>query len=415
MPKHAMTLILLAISTVCGCSSRSQNDTEDGAGFPTRNLSRVELPPDESQIEVRVVNRSDNGQRIKNILTEFRNGVTEWKFFRENETLELIVQHYPVGENTPENSKRRLRMTLVYDEDGKTLLYERAYREDGTAAVFGSRRADGNFRRENFFPDGKIPATIEIIDKSGLVLIEQIFKTDGMIDQVVRRDKRGNTVTEDYRENGTLETVTSRPRSNHGPVERTFFSESGLEVVLFVRFNSSSVHVRYYQNGEVVEERDVFRTGFVNVSTKDKKGNLLVRRYSGKPGSPNWADTRDLQLKGLQEHNGDGKLIREIKFHEDGRTPKEIRYPDTSNTIYKSLYKYFREDGTLEKEEYKESYNETRDEKEYTPEDNIREEIPEEYFDLPEREAPKLLSQMPEEANYGCENCCGEGCEYCMP
>lgn len=415
MHRNVLILSVVAISIVSGCSRSDKGDTDIGARFPSRNLSRLQLPPDQEQIEVRVVNRSADGKRVETIVTEFRDGVSEVKSFRENETLERIVQHYPV-DSASKSKKRSLRMTLIYDDDGETLLFERAYREDGTAAVFGSRRADGNYRRERFFEDGKRPSSVNIIHPSGLVLLEQIFKEDGMIDRVVRRDRRGNTITEKYRDDGTLETVTARPRSLYGPVERTFFSETGLEIVLFVRYSSSSLHVRYYQDGEVVEERDIFRTGFVNVSTRDKDGKLILRRYSGKPGSKNWADVQDLNLKGLVEHDKDGKVVREIKFHEDGRTPREIRYPeDGSSSVYKSLYKYFREDGTLEKEEFKENYNTTRDEKEYSREDDIREELPEEFFQVEERKSPELLSQMPEEPEYGCENCCGEGCEYCLP
>lgn len=418
MYRSSIFPLIVAISIVSGCGY--DGDRSSSQIFPTRNAIRLELPEEDEQIDFRFVNWAEDGSHVRTIVTEFKDGITETKYFRPDSTLDKITQFYPASDEEDaggSDGKRQLRISLVYDEDGKVLLYERAFQTDGKAAVFGSRRADGVFRRELFYEDGKNLHRLHFIDRSGLVLIEQIFGRDGIVDLVIRRDNRGNEATEEYREDGTLRYVTVRPRSKHGPVERSFFSTDGARLEMQVRYASGSIQVKYYENGKVVEERYVYQSGTASVSTWDKDGNKVTRRYSGKPDSNSWTDISGFELKGVTEYDGDTRVRREIEFHPDGKTPREVRYPDGPGTTYKTLYKYFREDGTLEKEEYKEDYKTTRDEKEYPVEDNIRETVPEEYFTPSGREAPELLSaaEMPEPPQYGCENCCGEGCEYCMP
>lgn len=418
MSRYAIFPLVAAISIVSGCGY--DGDRSSSQIFPTRNAIRLELPEEDEQIDFRFVNWAEDGSHVRTIVTEFKDGITETKYFRPDSTLDKITQFYPASDEEDaggSDGKRQLRISLVYDEDGKVLLYERAFQTDGKAAVFGSRRADGVFRRELFYEDGKNLHRLHFIDRSGLVLVEQIFGRDGIVDLVIRRDNRGNETTEEYREDGTLRYVTVRPRSKYGPVERSFFSADGIRLEMQVRYASGSIQVKYYENGKVVEERYVYQSGTASVSTWDKDGNKVTRRYSGKPDSNGWTDITGFELKGVTEYDGDTKVRREIEFHPDGKTPREVRYPDGPGTTYKTLYKYFREDGTLEKEEYKEDYKTTRDEKEYPVEDNIRETVPEEYFTPSGREAPELLSaaEMPEPPQYGCENCCGEGCEYCMP
>lgn len=422
MYRSSIFPLIVAISLVSGCGY--DGDRSSSQIFPARNAIRLELPEEDEQIDFRFVNWAEDGSHVRTIVTEFKDGITETKYFRPDSTLDKVTQFYPtesqeqdVGDANNTNKTRQLRISLVYDENGKVLLYERAFQPDGKAAVFGSRGADGNFRRELFYENGKSLHRLHFIDPSGLVLMEQIFGRDGIIELVIRRDKRGNEATEEYREDGTLCYVTVRPRSKYGPVERSFYSTDGARLEMQVRYASGSIQVKYYVSGKVVEERYVYQSGTASVTTWDSTGNKITRRYSGKPDSNDWTDITGFELKGVTEYDGDSKVRREIEFHPDGKTPREVRYPDGPGTTYKTLYKYFREDGTLEKEEYKEDYKTTRDEKEYPAEDEIRETVPEEYFTPSDRSSPELLSasEMPEPPQYGCENCCGEGCEYCMP
>lgn len=401
-------LLLVTISMVFGCGRKPDSSVQ----FPTKTQTRIVLPEDAANVIASYVFRSEDGTYDEKVLVEYRDGVSEQRLFRPDSTIRELRQWHPLEPGS--NSKnRQLKRVLLFDGNGKTVLFERVQRNDGTVEINGNRRSDGNFRREFFAEGSSRPNKILVVHPSGVNLLEQLYRPDGSIDKVVDRSKRGYTVTSVFREDGTLEYVISRPLSPYGPVEKSFYDSLGL-IELHVRYTSYSVHVQYYENGEVVEERDIMEAGTGKVTTYDKDGNKLVRSYKGKPKSPLWTDISDYKLHSITEYEGESKVKREIELHEDEKTPKVIKYPDGPGTYYKTLYKYFRPDGTLEKQEYKEDYKTIKDVKEFDVEDDIREEIPEQYFERSDRKPPSLLSVMPKYQDMGCENCCGEGCEYCM-
>ena len=408
MSKQALLLSTFAISLLLGCS---RDRTGDGnSTFPTRNQTRLLLHENDDEISFRFVHRSADKKRVEKIVTEFRDGVTEHRIFRPDTTLEKLKQHYPAS---APDKERQLRVFVLYDEDGKTVLYERVYQPDGSLAVVGSRGPEGNYRREHFFEGGKGLKKIELFNRWRRLLVEQFYREDGNYDRIVQYDGRRTTTTM-FREDGTLEHITVRTPGPYSPVDRTFFSPNGMVKLMRVRYNANSVHVTYFENGKEVETRNIYRSGTTTVVKLDKNGNKLIQVFDGDPDAKNWTNVSNRRLTRVTEYDGKTKVKRVIEFYEDGKTPKEVRLPDGHGSVYKTKYKYYRPDGTLKKEEYKEDYKTTKDEKEYTVEDDVREDIPDEFFELEDRKAPELLTKMPEEQPYGCEMCCGEGCENCM-
>ena len=404
MNKYCLLLVAAAISLVSGCGREEESDQ-----FPTRTQVRLVLPEDEKEIIAGYLVRSADGTYDEAVIVEFRDGVTEKRIFRSDKTLQELQQLHPAVEGVGED-ERQLKRTLLFDTDGKTVLFERVLRSNGTVEIIGGRRADGNFRREHFYDDGKQIHHVHVVSPKGLVLFDQEFRRNGLVNRVVRTNPRGDTIVEEYRDNGSIEYVIARSTSPYSPVEKTFYLPSG-QVDMKVRYNANSIHVEYFEDGVVVEERDVYNTGTAHVEIFDENGNKIRRSYSGKPAS-DWTDISDLPLDSVTEYDGKSKVKRVIEFHDDQKTPKVVKLPDGQGTYTKTRYKYYRPDGTLEKEEYKVDYNTTRDKKEHTVEDNIREELRDEFFERSSRKSPELLEVMPLDPP-GCEDCCGEGCENC--
>ena len=404
--------ISLVFFLVVGCSD--SNKQSDRNKFPTRTNVQVYLPDDEAEIIASFVVKSEDGTYDQFVFVEYRDGVSEKRTYRANQTIRELVQLYPASLGLVEGNRKPKR-TMLFDKDGKTVLFERVTRPDGTVEVNGSRRADGYFRREFFFADGKKLQYLRIVAKNGDIVVEQEYRPNGRIARVMQSTGYGGTVTEIYREDGSLEYVEKRGPNEWDSVEKHFYDTSNRKT-LEVTYTSSSISVKYYEDGKVVEERSVYNYGYgssgsAHVYTNDKDGKRITKYYSGEHNG-DWTDISGYDLKTVTETGADGKDKRIIEFYDDQRTPKVIKYPDGPGSIYKTRYKHYRPDGTLEREYYKEDYKTTKDEKEYTVEDNIREEIPEHFFERSKRKSPELLKVMP--ANHpGCEYCGGEGCEYC--
>lgn len=409
---YRLFAISLVFYLVIGCSDSDKRI--DQSQFPTRTNVQVFLPDDEAEIVASFVIKSEDETYDQFVLVEYRDGVTEKRTFRSNQTIRELVQLYPASLGLIEGNRKPKRK-MLFDNDGKTILFERVLRPDGTVEVNGSRRADGYLRREFFFAGGKKLQFLRIVAKNGDIVVEQEYRLNGRIAKVVQNTGHGGTVTEIYREDGSLEYVEKRGPNEWDSVEKHFYDTTN-QKTLEVTYTSSSISVKYYEDGKVVEERSVYGYGYgssgsAHVYTRDKDGNRIIKYYSGEHNG-DWTDISVYKLKTVTEEGPDGKDKRIIEFYEDQRTPKVVKYPDGINTTYKTRYKHFRPDGTLEREYYKEDYKTTKDEKEYTVEDNIREEIPEHFFERSKRKSPELLDVMP--ADYpGCENCGGEGCEYC--
>jgi hypothetical protein len=161
------------------------------------------------------------------------------------------------------------------------------------------------------------------------------------------------------------------------------------------------VEVEYRRSdGTLAEKRNYTSYSGLTVTVYDQAGKPRYRQeWRGTPPNGDFTDARDYKLRTIEELDSDGKTVREIQLYDDGKTVKQVTIKDGVN-YYSGTYRYFRPDGTLEKEEIKEDYQNVKETKEFKPEDNVRETVPAEYFWQSSRPRPKLLSQMPVEQPY---------------
>ncbi len=404
-------MVLLLVLSGCRKEPVDLSQTQ----FPSGDLrTKVELlrSRDHKGGRVRVVRLSDDKTTVTGAEIEYENGVTEFEEYRVDGSLREITGFYPLA---GKSNKRTPSRSVLYDRDGKTVLFERTMRTDGTTERLNRSRSDGGFEIETFYPDGKTAQTRTVVSRFKDVLLEETFRANGKLETQRRRLDYSDYEIVEFRENGRRSSVTTGGSNRWSPIEKIVFAADGVMVEMKIRYTSSSVDVEYRRSdGTLAEKRSYSQYGSVTVTVCGADGKPQFRQEWRGSSSAEWTDATGYKLREIDELNSDGVVTKEIELYDDGVTVKKVRVTDGGN-YYSGTYRYFRPDGTLEKEEVKEDYDKVKETKEFKQEEGIKEKLPDNYFKLPERVQPKLLSVMPESEPY---NPYGEGYpydEYGMP
>jgi len=397
-------VLLLVLS---GCREESVDISQ--TDFPSLLRTKVELlrSRDNKGGRVRVVLLNEDKTRVTGAEIEYENGVTEIEEYREDGTLRELTGMYPLAD--AKSTKRTPSRSVLYDKDGKTVLFERISRPDGTTESLNRSRSGGGFETEIFYADGKTTKTRTVLSSSREVLLEETFRANGKLE--VQRRKLGYSEYEvvEFRENGTRSSATTSGSNRWSPIDKYVFAADGVLIEMKIRYTSYSVEVEYRrEDGTLAEKRSYSPYGSMTVTVCGPDGKPQFRQEWRGTAATEWTDASGYKLRSIEELKPDGTIVREIELHDDGVTAKKIRTRDGVN-YYSGTYRYFRPDGTLEKEEIKENYDKVKETKEFTPEEGIKETLPENYLKLPKRTQPKLLSEMPQAQPY---NQYGEGYPY---
>src|SRR5262249_8113633 len=155
-----------------------------------------------------------------------------------------------------ENGKpRKLRRNMLYDQDGKTLLFERQVRVDGSVELTARMRGDGNLEKEEYY-EGSKQVKLHRITAGEQLVLEETFLANGNFEQVTKRMKSGSYEVTDFRPDGTRLYVTIRGDTRYDPVNRTVYAADGEKVEMKVEYTSYSVEVSYFRpDGSLQEKR----------------------------------------------------------------------------------------------------------------------------------------------------------------
>lgn len=395
--KIASFALVVSLLVLGGCVRHEDISKND---YPVYHKTKVELAKDKSGSggRVRFLVYSDDGSKLIAAENQYGDGVTEYEQFREDGTLREVNAFYPLAPNATVRVPKR---TALYDKNGKTLLFERIQRRDGTAESSKRNRADGGFETETFHADGKTTSLRRVVSAKGEVTLEETFRPNGKLETQTRKVGHDDTETTEYRENGSRSSVTTRGANRWSPVEKVVFDSDGLMVEQKIRYTSLSIEVEYRRpDGTLAEKRSYSSYGGVTITTYGDDGKPRYRQeWRGSRAGDDWTDMSKLRVTEVDELKPDGTVSREIEFYDDGKTVKKTRVRDGAH-YFSGTYRYFRPDGTLEKEEVKEDHEKVKEKKEFKPEENIKEALPEEYLKLSPRPHPKMLSVMPEEEPY---------------
>lgn len=380
-----------------GCSGNNGDAQTSLSQRAPSALPSVILKPQPAGEEVRFVTYGPDGKMAKETRIEYVNGNTAMLYHRGDGTVRERIEHY----RQDKNGNRALRATTLYDADGKTVLYDRTLYPDGitterTATLIGKERYELN----QFHKDGKTLFRRRLVERGRLSQDEE-FRGDGTRSKLTEKDSNGSSVTEFAKDGATRVMTTFTPDSRYAPVRRVIYGADGLEAMR-VEYSSNQIKVDYLRHDGTLEQVRTFSSYEWEVTVYDTNGKpLFLQKWRGQIKDKNWLDIEKPVLSEVEEFAPDGTVKRRITFYPDGVTPKTVKLPAPGNYA-SGTYRYFREDGTLEKEEVKESWDKVTSTKEYEQKDGVKEAVPPELLkSLPVRKPP-VLAQMPLEPKYEC-------------
>lgn len=393
-------IMMVSLLVLCGCQKQQVEDISK-ADFPTQLRTKVELQRDRDGKggKVRYVTLNEDKTKLVGVEIEFPDGNTEYEHYREDGTLRELVGFYPLPKDS-KNDKRKPRRTVLYDADGKTVLFERTLREDGTAEVYKHSRQGGGMETETFYPDGKTIQVRTVRGARNELLVEEKYRPTGVLESQTRQVSYWDTEVVEFREDGTRQSVTIKSSTPYSPMTKTLFGRDGIMVVMKVTMTSYSIDVEYRRDDGTIAERRSYHkyASYLTVTVFGPDGKPQFRQDWNRPYGSDWMDHNNYKLTRVEELKPDGTVARDIELYDDGKTPKRVRIPD-GNGYYTGKFRYFRPDGTLEKEEVKEDYDKVKETKDFKPEDNIRETIPDDFLKLSPKEKPDI-KDLPEPPRY---------------
>lgn len=391
--KMVISLATLALTLlfVVGCSP-SETAKDD---FPEKLKVRLELTESDDAVETRIIQYSDNGEKLIQIRTEFRDGSTVINYFRDDGTLREEAEYFPkeapevTGNSNTQNTSpkdpndtsgsdvdieptRILKRVSLYESDGKTLISKKTFRSDTTPESEMRIRIDGHRETEHFSSDGKHIVMRVLENTDGDEYLKETFSDEGVLEKVAKRIDKYETHVVVYRSDGVTRkslTILKKKRSDpygygygygYGSRNPTLeddypeyieYNPDGISVKMRVSYDNSSTTVEYFdRNGALVEEREYSDYNRLTVKHYWPNGEV---RYEQLWRSPSYnygprMEIDDYKLESIEENDINGDPTREIEFRENGN-PEIEKVFDGKNS-YSGVHRYYDEDGNLEKE-----------------------------------------------------------------
>lgn len=390
-----------------GCSKpESQDAGAFSAGGP-KSIPSIVLKPKSHGEELRYVTYGPDGKTVSQTRIEYVNGNTAMLYHRADGSLRERIEHYPADKK----GKRALRATTLYEADGKTVLYDRTVAPDGvTTERTATLIAKGRHELHYYQKDGKTLVHRRLVEGKRLARDEE-FRTDGTLSKLMVRDPRGVIELTEYASDGATRLMTTiKSDSPYAPVKRFVFHPSNGFLHMRIEYSSYQIKVEYLRPDGTLEQMRIFRATTQEVTVYDTKGKpLFAQDWRGDTKDGDFLSMENPSLQEVAEYGADGTVIRRITFHPDGTTPKQVKIPAPGNYA-SGTYRHYREDGTLEKEEVKESWNKVTSEKSFEQKEGVKEVFPPDFLKPQPLVKPPVLAGvlMPIEPDY--ERCGEDGC-----
>lgn len=351
----------------------------DADVFPERLGIRVELGKEK---EIRTVELYPDLITPKHSVATHGDGSITNYWFRADSTLEKAITEGPAADD---GTRARLRYAEIAD-DGVTFVLDIEYRPDGTTTK-ETRLAEENKLVRTYFHANGIERRAQIIlrDKQGWKLSqEDLYREDHTLAESLRSFDNKAWEKKFYSEQGVL--VGMKKAGPYGTsYTEVAYQEDGVTKKLELDQNSSrTILTSYRPNGSRIEERTYNGPVAAAPSTQvvyfDDKDQMLFQQW--------WSMSDGKQYLWLiKEFRADKSLARTIYFERNSQEATEIAYKGDGE--YRSDYtrRRFDKEGRLTKEE-DEVGNKVVATREFTPEENIRLDLPEGYTTLTEVATP---------------------------
>jgi len=341
----------------------------------------------QKQEKVRYVQYAPDGKTKLGLQIEYQNGNSAWVKFRTSGsaagTIESVQFKYPLQDG---QKSRQVARELGLDTDGRTYLFDRAYRQNGVLSYSAERKAD-KYEAFEYFDNGSSKQRHQVFIKlygQWKLDSDEIFRVNGDLDQSVARRDDGSVITKKFSDDNKV--VWRSVENSWGSGRLTDYYESdGFTTAKRVEQTGYDVTISQFKSGQIAQVIR-FASGFnyLYVSVYDSAGRLRLRQFFvartyGDVRTNGQIDLLKYRLDSIEYYNDTGSQTEEVSFFRNTNVPAAIRLPDTAykGTSWYKPYalKTFRPDGTLSEVTTYDDANKVLTKEEHTAAENIHETI----------------------------------------
>lgn len=328
--------------------------------------------------------------------SELLNGNVEHTDYFPNGAIKSSAEFYPAP---TDGAARQLRYATQRAQDG-SFLFDQSFRLDGTKIRVGRRLPDGLYEVYLYREDGQSVWKHQLVAGQKEPIFEEGFYPSGAKQSVTRMNADNSGEMRTFYEDGKPESVTSFPVAKWDPITSVFYFGDGQNVRLRVYYQSLGTHAEYFrENGTLRMTFDeVFSTTGGSISWRffDSEGNPKYEQtFYVEKKTVNGKEERLYRLRDVTELNAAGEAMRKISFRGDGKTPDKVVISRPAGNAWGGTFKSFREDGTLEKIEERDTKGKVTEETAYPQAQGIKEDFPQKYLTMPNDPLPPVPLRTP--------------------
>lgn len=285
--------------------------------FPHPRLAETSFHPGES---ARYDIYSADHFTLLETVIEYPDSVTETITYGANGVVEQREQLYPLNDSGIRITKRLEQ----FDTDGRTLMFERTNRADGSAEAIGGRLSDLSYEISTFAEDGISVLEHRIYNQTNALLLAQTYNSSGVLEMEKSRRLDGTYEQSDFNAEGVL--VSTVHSNSLGNTSATYYYPDGVtaEYTFSQQIATSLTMVHNRPDGTLQERRIIDIIQGLNVTIYDAEGKAILRQmWSRVYGNP---DVQYLltRVDELTDFDGQVKTVRMIYFAADGATVRRV-------------------------------------------------------------------------------------------
>jgi antitoxin component YwqK of YwqJK toxin-antitoxin module len=366
------------------------------------------LPPASREEIQRRVQFAPDGFTRERLVVFFANGDVGVTVFNPDRSA-IVFRFYPPGDGfnwkAAAFSEKGMKSRVERAADGKTVMAERHWYEDGTLKRLGQRLPAGGYQVTAFFGDGVTMSESTLFSNTGVLEIQSMYYQTGILKSVLK--SKYNGLYKDW--------VSYFPDGKksafhivEGNTERgEFYYEDGVTVrIKFMKelisrnFMGVSVVTAVYNNADgTLNHTRIWDTNSMKVSYPAANGKpafTQIWRYVDAKKAQNRLAIDNFQLQSVSVARLDGIDNVDISLGKD-QIPVEIRFVRKNDKgVEERITRKLRADGTVESESVA-SYSGGRVERKFTGEEGGRVIVPADFFAPGSYEAPP---SVPSEFSY---------------
>lgn len=377
-----------AISAFFFSNRWSAEQLTDGFSGQLRTRVTLKAPASGEAIGFRTY-PEQGGSYPEALQSELLNGNTDFVKFSADGTPLSNEEYYPAGSA---GASRQLRFSTLRAPDG-SFISDRSFRPDGTKIRTGQLRTDGLYEIHQFYADGSNVWKHQLVKGQKTPVLEEVFYPSGKLQSLTEINENSSGQVKRYYESGAMESVTTLPKDAWDAITSVYFYPNGQTVRLEVLYQSLGTSAKYYRDNGTL--RMTFDEMFSSTGGKitwtffDSEGNPSYQQmYFIEKATVSGKETRVYRLKEVTELNAKGEATRTITFRGDGQTPEKVVVSTPAGHQWGGIFRTFREDGTLEKEEIRNLEGKVTKEAAFTSAQGVKEVFPAEYLTMPNDELP---------------------------